>query len=387
VKRIAIDLVPIRVGEGGAGSGIWTYARELLCAMDAVVPTGLEVWVLANEKQVPYLELEYIKLRVFPEHPKHILKRLLWVHVQLPIWCRKNRVDVLHKVATETSWFCSAKRVTTIHDFYYEYLMENHKARSLRLYERLEHAYFMFISHICFAKSQQLIAVSAATCEEAVRRHPTCEGQITTIQHGAPVIEPRSLNRKNGESFVILCVAKFMEHKGQHLLIQAFELLLKDHEELHESVKLSLRGFHNDLNYFKRIDEMIRRSPYSAAVEVIPYDASNTLEDIYADADLVVLLSDYEGFGLPILEAQSFCVPVLCSELDVLKETGGEGAVYVNRRDVENITKSILNLIVDKNYHEEMQERALKNVKRFSWVRAAQETLKVYDSVLKSLGK
>ena len=382
VKRIAIDLVPIRVGEGGTGSGIWTYARELLCAMDAVVPTGLEVWVLANEKQVPYLELEHIKLRVFPEHPKHILKRLLWVHVQLPIWCRKNGVDVLHKVATETPWFCSAKRVTTIHDFYYEYLMENHKARSLRLYERLEHAYFMFISRICFAKSQQLIAVSAATCEEAVRRRPTCEGRITTIQHGAPVIGSGSLNRKNGESFVILCVAKFMEHKKQHLLIEAFEWMLQTHEELREKVTLNLRGFHNDGDYFHRIRKMIKESSACNQIILVPYNSAETAMDIYGDADLVVLLSSYEGFGLPVLEAQAMGIPVLCSDLDVLKEVGGEGAVYVDRSDVKEVADILFKFISDPEFYERVSGGGERNTNRFSWEKSARETLEVYRSVV-----
>jgi glycosyltransferase involved in cell wall biosynthesis len=175
-----------------------------------------------------------------------------------------------------------------------------------------------------------------------------------------------------------------MEHKGQHLLINAFEQLLENHEDLRDRVKLSLRGFQNDYQYFKQIKRMIKNSPFSASIEIILYDASETLSDIYESVDLVVLLSDYEGFGLPILEAQLFGIPVLCSAIDVLKEVGGDGALYVNRENLDQIKNNILNLILDRDFYKDMRLRALENVKKFSWVNAAQETLGVYESVLES---
>ena len=370
------------MGEGGTGSGIWTYARELLHAMDPVVPEGVEVLVLVNEGQVLYLNLEHIKLKVFPEKRKNILKRLFWVHFQLPLWCWKNGVDVLHKVATETPWFCTAKRVTTIHDFYYEYLIENHPREAVRFYERLEHAYFTFITRLCFKKSHQIIAVSEATRREAMQRQPDCEDLITTIHHGPPKIEARSVGRENTDTFNILCVAKFMEHKGQHLLIAAYELLMEERVELRGKVKLILRGFHNDGDYYQRIRGLISESVVCDQINLVPYNSKDSAVDIYNDADVVVLLSSYEGFGLPVLEAQAMGIPVLCSDLDVLKEVGGEGAVYVNRSDVKQIADRLLHFIDDAEFYKSMAEKAELNTKRFSWEQSAKETLEVYCSVV-----
>jgi glycosyltransferase involved in cell wall biosynthesis len=360
--------------------------------MDKLMPKDYEIMVLINQGQVPYLPVENISLEIFPDRRKNIFKRLLWVHVQLPLWCYKKRINLMHKVATETPWFCSAKRVTTIHDFYYEYLIENHPSAKIRVYEKLENAYFNFTTKLCFKKSVQFIAVSEATKLEAVRRYPKCNNRISTIYHGAcidqylneEVFLYSSMEGRDKPIFNILCVAKFMEHKGQHLLINAFEQLLENHEDLRDRVKLSLRGFQNDYQYFKQIKRMIKNSPFSASIEIILYDASETLSDIYESVDLVVLLSDYEGFGLPILEAQLFGIPVLCSAIDVLKEVGGDGALYVNRENLDQIKNNILNLILDRDFYKDMRLRALENVKKFSWVNAAQETLGVYESVLES---
>ncbi len=406
MKKIVIDLVPIRVGEGGTGSGIWTYARELLSAMDEQDTHDLEIVCLINEGQVPYLQLKNIRTVVFSLSGKNILKRLWWVHVHLPFWCLTNRVDVLHKVATETPWLCSVARVTTIHDFYYEFLIENHPPESVRLYERLENAYFSFVTRLCFNKSARLIAVSAATRAEAVRRYPDCADRISTIHHGPPSVRHEALGvRHDGQAvsestrtadipnaprplpssslpFTILCVAKFMDHKGQHLLIQGFEQLLSCHPELKGQLVLNLRGFHNDAAYFDSIRTMIRQSSCREWIHVIPFEAKDTAEQIYAGMDLVVLLSAYEGFGLPVLEAQSFGIPVMCSDQDVLQEVGGEGAVYVDRENIGRIADGIKQFFDDQKFCSQMAEKALDNVKRFSWQKAAELTLQVYASAI-----
>ncbi len=433
MKKIAIDLVPIRVGEGGAGSGIWTYARELVLALDKLDFQGLEIMCLVNDGQRPYLSsLQHIKLIPFPVLGKNIFKRLCWNNLQLPFWCLLHKVDVLHKVATETPLICSAKRVTTIHDFYYEYLLENNPSESIRFYERMENFYFSFVTRLCFKKSKAVIAVSNATKNEAVARFPECADRIRVIHHGAPC--SRGQRPENGEpllegsavkgntpgnggpssvasgknlsqteqlecgrlgdpslpqpnaqrltpsasSFTILCVAKFMEHKGQHLLIEAFDVLLDTYPDLVGRVHLNLRGFHNDQAYFDEIKKQIKQSLYIEQISIIEYDPEDTTETIYAEANLVVLLSNYEGFGLPVLEAQSMGKPVLCSKLPVLQEVGGAGAVYENKDDASAIATQIFRLITDAAYYSDLKENAVSNTAQFSWYGAAQKTLSVY---------
>ncbi len=406
-RRVAIDLFPIRVGEGGTGSGIWTYARELLFAMEDQIPEGLEMVCFVNEGQLPYLsELKNIRLIPFSGGTKKgILSRLIWMHFRLPCACRKHGVDVLHKLATENPWICPALRVTTVHDFYYEFLMEQRPSVSVRLYERLENVYFAWVTRICFKKSDAIIAVSEATRQEAVQRYPDAERLISVIHHGAPVFSDQrtghrdqqpeigeqtiatssttSINQPSADretkGFTILCVAKFMEHKGQNQLIDAFNRMLDRHSELTGKVMLRLRGFHNDADYYERVCRKISDSGYSDAIRLESFHPGDGLEDIYRDADLVVLLSSYEGFGLPVLEAQGMGVPVLCSDLPVLREVGGSGAVYVNREDVDQVSEAIYRFVSDPSWFDEQQKRARENIHRFSWGDAACKTLEVYQ--------
>jgi glycosyltransferase involved in cell wall biosynthesis len=405
-KRVAIDLVPIRVGEGGTGSGIWTYARELLGQMDEEQFQDLQVLCFANRGQAAALSnLCNIHVVYFPMLGKNSFFRLLWIHFLLPLLCLFYRVTALHKLATETPWVCSAKRITAVHDFYYEFLVENHPPEQIRLIERLENLYFTWVTRICFKQSAAIIAVSEATRREAIRRYPSSADRISVVYHGAPgrghedlakrpvgfpeksagaslstIDDPPATNIERF-AFNILCVAKFMEHKGQHLLIRAFEMLLEQAPELAKTVRVTLRGFHNDTDYYDRIRQQISASRWSEQIEIIPFCPTDRVEDIYKGAGAVVLLSSCEGFGLPVLEAQVAGVPVVCSGLDVLREIAGDGAFYVDRDKPSEVIDRLSLLIKEESIREWQIACGFENIKRFDWQVAAQQTLAIYQGV------
>lgn len=98
-------------------------------------------------------------------------------------------------------------------------------------------------------------------------------------------------------------------------------------------------------------------------------------------AEAVVYLSLYEGFGLPVVEAQAAGVPVLTSSTSALPEVGGDGCLYADPENPEEISNKIVALCCDKELRESLVERGLKNIERFSWDKTAQ----VLASTLKSL--
>jgi len=99
------------------------------------------------------------------------------------------------------------------------------------------------------------------------------------------------------------------------------------------------------------------------------------LAAFYSLADFIIYLSDYEGFGLPVLEAQLLGKPVVTSYNSSLIETGKDSVEFVRKNTVEEIYDSLKKIISDKKYKETLIERGNKNVKRFSWDKCAKETL------------
>lgn len=380
-RRIAIDVVPVRSGHGGTGSGIWTYARELLIHLDRQDLAGVELVCFARKGQLDSLGLQQIRIREIPL-PDGILCRLIWVQLILPLLCLFYRIGALHKLATETPFFCPARRITTVHDFYYEYLLERSPQKHIRLYERLEHAYFAAITRACFRESRAVICVSEATRCEAAVRWPDSAGRCAVIHHGFPPVFDGDVPDRAGERFRFLCVAKFMEHKGQLELLRGFERLLELHPDWAGKVGLAFRGFANDEAYFADLKSRMAASPYADYVQIIPYEAKASASDIYAGAGAVVLLSRYEGFGLPVLEAQAAGLPMLCSDLPVLKEVGGDGALFVDMTDAEAVAGQLYLLLIDAGLRTNLIEKGRHNLTRFCWDKTAAQTLAVYRSVL-----
>jgi len=94
-----------------------------------------------------------------------------------------------------------------------------------------------------------------------------------------------------------------------------------------------------------------------------------------------VLPSLYEGFGLPVLEAMQRGCPVITSNISSLPEAGGDAAMYVDPENVNDIAEKMNKLINDKKLREELVEKGKKQVKKFSWEKAAKETLEVLQQV------
>lgn len=97
------------------------------------------------------------------------------------------------------------------------------------------------------------------------------------------------------------------------------------------------------------------------------------LERLYSEAAIVVLPTRFEGFGLPVLEAMSHGAPVVCSDLPVLHEVGGDAAVYVEPGSVEGFAAAIEQLLADPDRRQQLTLAGADRARLFSWDRTAVE--------------
>ena len=103
---------------------------------------------------------------------------------------------------------------------------------------------------------------------------------------------------------------------------------------------------------------------------------------IYRQAYLFVWPSLYEGFGLPLLEAMSAGVPVVASNSSSLPEVVGDAAAMVDPTSTESIRKGIEDVLTNHGSRERLVQMGLERSKLFSWNKASEETLALFEQAL-----
>jgi alpha-1,3-rhamnosyl/mannosyltransferase len=106
------------------------------------------------------------------------------------------------------------------------------------------------------------------------------------------------------------------------------------------------------------------------------------LPALYGGAELFVFPSEYEGFGLPVLEAMACGTPVVCGNRSSLPEVAGDAALLCDPQDVEALTRAIEQALTDRDWQATQQQRSLARAAHFSWEQTAQQTRQVYQSIL-----
>jgi glycosyltransferase involved in cell wall biosynthesis len=136
---------------------------------------------------------------------------------------------------------------------------------------------------------------------------------------------------------------------------------------------------HPELRSYKKFREVYKDNPLIHTLGFIP---NEDLVGILNMAEVLLLPSFAEGFGLPILEAQTCGVPVITSNDSSMKEIAGSSAYLINPENPEEITEALETLISNSSKREEIIKKGLENAKQYSWAKTAQETVKVYKQVL-----
>lgn len=120
-----------------------------------------------------------------------------------------------------------------------------------------------------------------------------------------------------------------------------------------------------------------RRVAYENHVDL----SESEVVELYASCDMLLFASEFEGFGMPILESQAVGRPVITSNISSMPEVAGEGALLVNPFDTNEIRAAVIRIIEDESLRKELVSKGLENVKRFNGQTIAKQYLRLYEEV------
>ena len=305
----------------------------------------------------------------------------LWTQGGLALECLRRTPQVLF-VPAHTLPILRKKKmktVVTIHGLEYEYLPQYYKfPQSLYLNKSTEYA---------VREANSLISVSKWTKGELVERLGALEDKIQVIYEGIGErflkTKEYGVNKKVARQVkykyqlpdkYILFVGTIQPRKNLVRLIEAFSKLDFKKDKF-KDFKLVIAGKWGWMT--EKIAKAPKKYGVESKVKFIGRVADSDLPAVYKSASLFCWPSLMEGFGLPVLEAMIMGVPVICSNKGALPEVVGKAGLQIDPEKVEEITKAIELVLGNKELKEGLVERGYRNIKRFSWEKAAKETLKM----------
>jgi len=171
----------------------------------------------------------------------------------------------------------------------------------------------------------------------------------------------------------ILCVGNLKPHKNIDGLLRAFALL---NSRVSLSCDLVVVGDNSALGPALR--NLAAKLGISGATRFVGRVTDDELRAAYSAAELTVLPSFEEGFGLPVLESMACGTPVACSQAASLPEVGGNAAVYFDPHDVASMAEAMRMLLESSADRERYRRLGLENATRFTWTDCADRHLHIY---------
>lgn len=163
----------------------------------------------------------------------------------------------------------------------------------------------------------------------------------------------------------VLFVGNSNPRKNLERLIQAFDMA-KEMAKLDQHLVIA-----GDQGWKFDRDKALQNLRHKNDVHFIGFVPDDAMAALYSMADLFVFPTLYEGFGIPVLEAQACGTPVLASSCSSLPEVGADAAIYANPYDCNDIAEKIVKVLMDQHLAKVMIEKGFDNIRRYSWQKSA----------------
>ncbi len=375
--RIGID-VTSAITQGG---GIGRYTRELVQAL--IELDNSNEYRLFSAKQPPILPVPdpipaAPHVKYFPAHIDERWLYRLWYRLRLPLPVQifTGQLDLFHSpdfVLPPVNG--RIPTLLTVHDLSFVHSPETFPEKLV--------AYLNRVVPWSVKRATHILADSLATKRDLITIWQVPSEKISVLYCGVnerfqPITDEAELTAVRqkydlGKNPYLLCVGTVQPRKNYQMLIRAFRPVADQFS--HNLIIAGGKGW----LYDEMLSE-VERQGLNGRVRFIGFVDDADLPALYSGADLVVMPSLYEGFGLPLLEAMACGVPTISSNVSSLPEVVGETAVQLPPKDEPMWTQSIINLLDDRGQRNQLVMMGQQRVKEFTWQKAARQLSEIYAS-------
>ncbi len=358
-------------------SGLGRYIRNLI----------LQLQELDNVDEYFVLHLQKDFDRINYTNPKFhkILVDVKWYgvseQIKLPKIIKSLNPDLVHFPHFNVPIFYKGKFVVTIHDLIHQHFQTRSTTTLNPLLHTVKKAVYKKIFSHAVKKSFQIIVPSEFIKNQLISEWDVAENKISVTYEGVEETIVNLVKNVKDEDFKELAV-KFeirkpylfyvgnaQPHKNLSNLINVFVRLKDKYPDL----ALVLSG---PDHYFW---QKLKTTTLAKHVIFTRFISDQDLVTLYKNAEMFVMPSLEEGFGIPILEAMACDCPVVSSNTASLPEVGGSAAIYFDPQNENDMAGKITKVIDNEKLRKELISRGRKRYKVFSWQKMAEQTLEIYQ--------
>jgi glycosyltransferase involved in cell wall biosynthesis len=366
--RIGIDATALPPQLSGAGNYIVNLTNALVRLDNAneyvlfVKPIHRALFVPNERVQIDSVDLT------------NRIQRVAWEQMVLPRLARQSDLSVLHSPHYTMPLTLGCASVVTFHDMTFFLYPAMHK-----LYKRF---FFCSMIHLSARRASALIADSESTRQDIVKILKLDASKVTTVPLGVspsyrPIDEKTALERIKSKYHLpdkfVLYIGMLEPRKDLPTLVRAFKTLIEQ-GSMHKLVIVGRKGWMYD-DLFRSVASL----DLTERVVFTGYVPEEDLPLLYNAADVFVYPSIYEGFGLPVLEALACGTPVITSNISSMPEILGEAGILVKPEEADGLADAMSRVTQDGELRKRLVRQGLERAKLFTWDRAAQATLAVYE--------
>jgi glycosyltransferase involved in cell wall biosynthesis len=345
-------------------NGTTTFVDGMLQSLGSM---GHEVLVYSSSKR--YASMEGLQLRETPESVwadgsgNAALKRFVWMQSVLRRQVRQDHVDLFLAPTVEGLLRCPAPQVITVHDL----IPLFYRDEGPRLYH-----YYKRVLPRLLRNAHRILTVSQHTRQDVIQRYQVDPDRVAVVYNGLreELFDPAFGSRPNNFTLAryFLFVGSFSPRKNLETVIRAFARIQANVPEDLAVVAYPDR-WQGSLNQLASDLGVLHRMHFYSGL------STPELSYFYRNATGVILLSEYEGFGYPPLEAMASGTPAIVSASTSLAEVVGEAGITSLHSDVGAAATAMQRLSQDSQYREVFRTRGALRASHFTWANTTREMM------------
>lgn len=381
--KICINCLLVEPGQTGGGE---TFLVNLISRL-ARLDSENEYLLLVTEANAPLFANDnpHFEQRVIMPDAKSRLRRIWFENQSLPHFLKNEGVELFYSPFGTLPRSLPCKSAVTFQNLLYIDFAGNtaYRGRSIssRLSVNLQAMYYRLTTRSTMKRADKIWAVSNTTARALTDYYEIPAEKIQVIYEGVsyeqfnPGRESEPTPRPI-ESRYVLMVASLYPNKNIDKAISAFRKVV-DRGLPHQLVIVG-----NDWHQYRgELERLITKLRLDERVIFTGGVKHEQIPAYFKHADLFLMISNVESFGLPVLEAMAAGVPVIISQRSSLPEIAGGAALTTDIQNINHLAEQMLRVLTDRSLAHNLRERGWSRARSFDWNETAARAIDLFNNI------